>query len=88
VETFIARAIRYFDALGIQKTMRRVLMIGLIHKGLRDKYETTKKFSKIFEERFRLAFTRKQTLAQDIEDVFSIEDRKKMLMDLSRKSIP
>jgi len=43
VESFISRTNRYFDALGIQKTMRGILVIGLIHRNLRDKYEATEK---------------------------------------------
>jgi len=37
VETFIPRVNDYLDASGIQKTMRGVLVIGLIHKDLREK---------------------------------------------------
>jgi len=76
VETFIARVNRYFDASGIQKTMRGVLVIGQIYIDLRDKYEATEKSSKSFEERFRLAFARKRTLVQDMEDVFSYRRQK------------
>jgi len=42
VKTFTARANRYFDASGIQKTIRGVLVISLIHKDLRNKYEVMK----------------------------------------------
>jgi len=76
VEIFISKTNRYFDASGIQKTMRGVLVIGLIHRDLRDKYEATEKSSKNFEERFRLAFTKKRTLVQEMEAVFSFRRQK------------
>ena len=45
----------------------------LIDKNLRDRYEVTEKEEecKGFEARLRRAFTRHQTLAQEIEEAFS-----------------
>ena len=74
METLITQTNRCFDVLKIQWTMHGVLVIGLIHKDLIDKYEATKKSSKSFEERFLLAFIRKQTLAQEMQDVRQKED--------------
>ena len=76
VEAFIQRSTRYFDASGIQKPMRTILVIGLIAKELRDKYEATEKLGKSFEDRIRAAFTKKRTLAQEVEAAFQYRRRK------------
>ena len=47
--------------------MRGVLVIGLIHKDFRVKYEETKKSRK---------FTRKRMLVQEMEDIFSYRRQK------------
>ena len=58
LETFITKATRYFDASGITKTMRSILVVGLLEKSLRDKYEDTEENDKCksVEERLRKAF--------------------------------
>jgi len=69
LETFITKATRYFDASGITKTMRSILVVGLLEKSLRDKYEDTEEDDKCksFEERLRKAFGRHRTLIQEME---------------------
>ena len=63
LETFITMATRYFDASRITKTMRSILVMGLLKKSPRDKYEDTEEDDKCksFEERLRKAFGRHRT---------------------------
>ena len=68
VEAFISKCNKYFDASGTHKSARSLLVIGLISKDLRDKYEATENLEcKSYEERMRKAFTKTQTLVQDME---------------------
>jgi len=61
VETFIFKAPRFFDALGTNKTMSGLLVLCLISKELRDKYEATEKSGdKGLENRMRQAFNYKR----------------------------
>ena len=77
VEIFISRCTRYFEASGIHKSMRSILVIGLINKDLRDIYESTEKVGlKSFEDRMRKAFSRPQTLIQDMERAFNFRRNK------------
>ena len=59
VDAFIIKAARFFDASGANKTVRGLLVLGLISKELRDKYGATEKSGdKGFENRMRQAFAR------------------------------
>ena len=52
VEIFISRTNKYFDASGIQKTMRGVLVIGLIHRDLRDNMKPPRSQAKTLKKDF------------------------------------
>jgi len=53
--------------------MRSILVVGLIDKNLKNRYEATEKEEecKGFEASLRRAFTRHQTIVQEIEEAFS-----------------
>jgi cellular nucleic acid-binding protein len=92
VEPFIVKCTRYFDASGIHKAMRGILVIGLIERNIREKYENTDATGcKGFEDKLRRAFARKQSMAQDMgealnyrrsnEDADSYERKIDLLLD-------
>ena len=51
VETFIVKATRYFDAPRISKAMRSILVVGLIDKDLRNRYEATEKEEELLHKK-------------------------------------
>ena len=52
------------------KFARSLFVIGLINKDQQDKYEATENMDcKSYKERLRKAFTRTQTLIQDVEAI-------------------
>ena len=77
IKIFISRCTRYFEASGIHKSMRSILVIGLINKDLRDMHESTENIGlQSFEDRMRKAFSRSQTLIQDMERAFNFRRNK------------
>jgi hypothetical protein len=69
VEKFISKCTRYFDASGIQKSMRSLLVLGLLEKNLRDRYESTESMGiKGFEDRMRKAFPKSQSVMRHMEE--------------------
>ena len=77
LENFITKTTRYFDASGITKPMRSILVVGLLERSLRNKYEDTENNEdcKSFEERLRKAFGRHRSLLQELE--FAIRFRRR-----------
>jgi len=76
VEAFIIKAARFFDASGTNKTMRGLLVLGLISKELRDKYEATEKSGdKGFENRMRQAFAKPQSFIQTMTEALNYKRR-------------
>ena len=58
IKTFINRCNKYFDALRTHKSVRSLIVIWLINKNLRDKYEATENHKGNSQvEKMRKSFT-------------------------------
>ena len=77
MEIFISRCTRYFEASEIHKSIRSILVTGLINKDLRDIFESTEKVGlKFFEDKMCKAFSRSHMLIWDIERAFNFRRNK------------
>jgi len=71
VEKFLIKCNRYLDLVGIQKSIRGLVIIGLLDKDIREKYEITEDDGTGYENRMRRAFSRPKSMVRDLKEALN-----------------
>lgn len=71
LEKFLSKCNRYLDLVGIQKSIRGLVIIGLLDKDIREKYEITEDDGTGYENRMRRAFSKPKSMIRDLKEALN-----------------
>ena len=71
LEKFLIKCNRYLDIVGIQKSIRGLVIIGLLDKDIREKYEITEDDGNGYENQMRRAFSKPKLMIRDLKEALN-----------------